>query len=115
MSAKEMNVVIGITLLKSATPYFSPTFGRGGLAALFACEVLQVGTGGTLDIEVEHKNPEDVTFSSLGSFTQLTAAGVGTKDLVGVKEQVRFSYLVGGAQAWSYVHFNMLAPAWRPY
>lgn len=108
-------MVVGITLFKNVTPYYSPTFGRGGLAAAFACELLLVGTGGTLDIDVEHKNHDDVSFSSLGSFAQLTAPGVEPKDLVGVKEQLRFKYTVGGTQAWSFVHFNMLAPAWRPY
>ena len=82
---------------------------------MFSCDVLQVGTAGTLDIDVEHKNPDEVNFMLLGSFTQLTAAGVGTKDLTGIKEQVRFKYTVGGTQAYSFVHFNMLAPAWRPY
>jgi hypothetical protein len=108
-------MVIGITLMKSATPYHSPTFGRGGLAALFSCEMLQVGTGGTLDIDVQHKNPEDTAFTTLGSFTQITAAGVEPFEASAIKEQVRFQYTVGGTQAWSFIQFNMLAPAWRPY
>jgi len=107
-------MVIGITLLKNATPYYSPTFARGGLAAVFSCEALQ-GTQFTLDIDVEHKNMDDTGFTLLGSFTQLNAAGVGSLNESGIKEQVRFKYTVGGAQAYSYVHFNMLAPAWRPY
>lgn len=107
-------MVIGTTLLKNATAYYSPTFGRGGLGAVFSCEVLQ-GTSFTLDIDVEHKNVEDTTWTSLGAFSQFTGAGVDVKDLTGLKEQVRFKYTVGGAQAYSYVHFNMLAPSWRPY
>ena len=108
-------MVVGITLLKSATSYYSPTFGRGGLGAIFSCEVLMVGTSGTLDIDVEHKNAEDTTFSPLGVFTQFTAAGVDIKNLTGIKEQVRFKFTIGGTQAYSFVHFNMLSPAWRPY
>ena len=107
-------MVIGITLFKNTTAYFSPTFGRGGLAAVFSCEAL-LGTAFTLDIDVEHKHAEDTTFTTLGSFTQIAAEGVGTKNLTGIKEQVRFKYTVGGATASSFVHFNMLAPAWRPY
>jgi hypothetical protein len=108
-------MVIGITLFKNVTPYYSPTFGRGGLAAVFSCEVLLVATAGTLDIDIEHKNIEDTAFTTLGSFTQFAAAGVDIKNLAGIKEEVRFKYTVGGTQAYSFVHFNMMAPAWRPY
>lgn len=108
-------MVIGTTLMKSATAYYSPTFGRGGLSALFSCQVLQVGTAGLLDIEVEHKNMEDTGFTVLGSFSQFAAADVDSVDASAIKEQLRFKYTVGGAQAYSFVHFNMLAPAWRPY
>jgi len=110
-------MVIGETLLKmGGTAYYSPTFGRGGLSAVFSCEVLQV-TGGspTFDVTVEHKNIADLNFATLGSFTQFTAAGVDTKNLSGIKEQVRFKYLVGGTNSYDGVHFNMAAPAWRPY
>jgi hypothetical protein len=109
-------MIIGILLHKlSTTPYYSPTFGRGGMGAVFGCEVFQVGgTAPTLDIAIEHKNTEDVNFATLGSFTQFVAAGVDTKNLTGIKEQVRFKYTVGGSDG-DAVHFNMLAPAWRPY
>jgi len=107
-------MLIGTLLMKHASAYYSPTFGRGGLAAVFSCEVL-LGTTFTLDIDIEHKNAEDTTFTLLGSFTQFAAAGVDIKNLTGIKEQVRFKYTVGGATASSFVHFNMLAPAWRPY
>jgi hypothetical protein len=108
-------MVIGTTLLKSATSYYSPTFERGGLAALFSCELLQVGTAGTLDILVQHKNTEDSGFTLLATFSQLTAAGIGTIEGTAIKEELRFKYTVGGTQDYSFVHFNMLAPAWRPY
>ncbi len=116
-SAKEETVVIGMTLMKLAgTAYYSPTFGRGGLSAVFACQAFQVaGTSPTLDIDVEHKNAEDTAFVSLGSFSTFSAADVKTLSLTGIKEQVRFKYVVGGSEAWASVHFNMLAPAWRPY
>ena len=110
-------MVVGTTLMKLAgTAYYSPTFGRGGLSAVFSCQVFQVaGTNPTFDIDVEHKNTEETTFGLLGSFTQFTAADVKTLGLSGIKEQVRFKYTVGGTEVYAAVHFNMLAPAWRPY
>ena len=110
-------MVIGITLMKmNGDPYYSPTFGRGGLAAVFACEVFQVaGTTPTLDIAVQHKNAEDTGFTLLADFSQMTAAGITTLQAGSIKEQVRFKYTVGGSAATAAVHFNMLAPVWRPY
>jgi hypothetical protein len=110
-------MIVGMILMKMAgLPYYSPTFARGGLAAVFSCQVFQVsGTSPTLDIDVEHKNIEDTSFVSAGTFTQFTAAGVDIKSLGSIKEQVRFKYVVGGTETYAAVHFNMLAPAWRPY
>jgi len=110
-------MVIGTTLMKMAgTAYYSPTFARGGLAAVFACEVQQVaGTNPTLDIDVEHKNVEDTTFTTLGSFNQFTMADLKTLSASAIKEQLRFKYVVGGTAATAAVHFNMLAPTWKPY
>ena len=107
-------MVIGITLVKNASAYYSPTFARGGLAAVFSCEAL-LGTSFTLDIDVEHKNAEDTAFTTLGSFAQFSTADLKTLSATAIKEQVRFKYVVGGSQAYSSVHFNMLAPAWKPY
>ena len=110
-------MVIGTTLMKMAgSAYYSPTFGRGGLSATFVCEVRQVaGTNPTLDIDVEHKNADDTSFVSAGTFTQITAAGVHKVDVGALKEQIRFKYTIGGTEAWASVNFNMLAPSWRPY
>lgn len=110
-------MVIGTTLMKlNGDAYFSPSFGRGGLAAVFSCEVFQVaGSSPTLDIEVQHKNAEDTSFALLGSFAQFTAADLKTLSVGAIKEQIRFKYTVGGGAATAAVHFNMLAPAWRPY
>ena len=109
-------MVIGITLMKmSGLPYYSPQFPRGGNAALFACEGLQFSSGGTLDIDVEHKNESDTSWGLLGSFAQITTAVVEKEDASAIKELLRFKYTIGGSQVYSAVHFNMLAPSWRPY
>ena len=112
-----MGSVIGETLMKMAgSAYFSPMFGRGGLGAVFSCEVLQVaGTSPTLDIDVEHKKVEDTAYTTLGSFAQFTTADLKTLSATAIKEQLRFKYTVGGGTATAAVHFNMLAPVWKPY
>jgi hypothetical protein len=94
---------------------YSPTFPRGGLAALFTASVLQLVGTPTLLISVEHKNEEDTTFTNLGAFANITTASNATLDLTGIKEQVRFVYTITATQQWEGVLLLMTAPAWRPY
>jgi hypothetical protein len=110
-------MIIGTMLMKmNGLACYSPTFGRGGNAAVFTCEVLDIsGSSPTLDIDVEHKNVEDTAWTSLVAFSQITSVGLKTAEDTGVKEQLRFKYPVGGTPATNAVYFNMLAPVWRPY
>ena len=109
-------MVVGTTLIVSTTgaAYYSPTFPRGGEAALFSVEVTQVHSV-SFTVDVEHRNEEDTTWTSAGAFTAVTATGVSTKDITGIKELVRLKYTVTGTAGSAMVHFIMPAPAWRPY
>ena len=108
-------MVIGTLLLKFGSPYFSPTFARGGLGAVFSAELLGLSSASSVDIEIQHKNTEDVSFAVLGAIPTLSAAGTDFVNLTGIKEQVRFKYTVNGTTTQDGVHVNVLAPAWRPY
>jgi hypothetical protein len=108
-------MVIGITLMKlGGTPYYSPQFPRGGNAAVFAAEVLNLSTGAGLDIIVQHKNSDETSWTTAGTFASIGAADVETLEVTGLKEEIRFRYSVTGNDEYDAVHFNMLAPAWRP-
>jgi hypothetical protein len=104
--------IIGTVLPAIGSPYYSPTFGRGGMAATFLAEIFAVT--GTFTIDVEHKNVEDTSWTTLCSFPAIAA---GIKDTSGspIKEQLRFKYLFTAFSAGDAVYFNMMAPAWRPY
>lgn len=107
-------MVIGTTLLRNGgATYFSPVFFRGGQAAVFSVELL-VLTGTSFTIVVQHKNMADTAWTSAGTFGALVAIGIETLDLSGLKEQIRFTYVVVGPNNYDAAHFNMLAPAWRP-
>ena len=112
--------VIGTTIFYlDGNEYYSPEFSRGGLAATFSVDVTQVSLGAAvgLAITVEHRNHEDTTWTSLGSFSSITATGAAQLDLTGIKETVRFKYsFTGGTPtAIDAVHILMMAPSWRPY
>jgi len=94
---------------------YGPTFPRGGLGAIFTACILQMLGTPTLTITVEHKNIEDTTWTTLGTFSSITTLGNYTKDLSNIKEQVRFAYMTTGTNDWEGFLVNMTAPAWRPY
>ncbi len=110
-------MIIGITLLKGAgEPYYSPAFPRGGLTGYFRVEVQQVwGTNPTLDVAIEHKNEEDVSYAVAGSFTQITASGTFPKTQGTLREIVRFKITVGGTEVYAGGHVLLLTPQWLPY
>ena len=110
-------MIIGTTVFKfDGTPYYSPEFPRGGLAATFAADVTHLQGAPTFTITVEHRNSEDTTWTSLGTFSSVTSAGAVSADLTGIKEIVRFVYTFdAGDDATDAVHFLMQAPSWRPY
>jgi hypothetical protein len=108
-------MVVGITLLKmSGGTYESPPFSRQGLQALFAVDILKL-TATSLLIDIEHKNIEDTSWASLGSFASITSTGINTVGHAGIKELVRFVYTITASNDWDGVHLNMLAPAWADY
>lgn len=108
-------MIIGQTLL--AGTYLSPWFPRQGDAAVFSAEVIALGASASLQVGIQTKNSEDVDSAPLPSGTgtlgltnSMTTTGVGTVAVTGMKELVRFYYLVG---ATNWVHFRVLPPSWR--
>lgn len=93
---------------------YSPTFGRGGNAALFAVEVLACDPSTSLTVTIEHKNEEDTSWTTLATLSTITS-GVNTVDASAIKEQIRYAFVVNGSQPYNSVYANVLAPAWRPY
>ena len=105
-----------LTVMGGVTPYYSPSFPRGGEAALFSIEVTHTsGTSPSLAVVVEHKYEDDTAWGSAGSFAAITAAGiVPNKDISGLKEELRFSFLPTGTDGDAF-HVIVPAPAWRIY
>ena len=99
----------------SGLAQYSPMFGRGGQGALFPINVFDApGGAATLNADVEHKNLEDTTWSTLGSFTAITTAGLKTLDVSGCKEQLRFKFAISGAgNVYDTFCIDVLAPVWK--
>ena len=101
-------------LVMDGTVLYSPSFPRGGEAALFSVEVLAELGSPTLVIGIDHKNYAETSFTAAGAFSAITAPGVSTLDLGTLKEELRFKFTMTGTDGHG---FNMLVPepAWRPY
>jgi hypothetical protein len=93
---------------------FSPTFPRGGNAAVFGVEVFDTDPGVTLTAVVQHKNIEDTSWTTLTTLASMTT-GVTTQAASAIKEQLRIAYVVNGVSPEDSVYANTLAPTWRPY
>jgi hypothetical protein len=106
------------TLIKggaAGTTYTAP-FRRRGLAALFTVEVTQVAGSPTLSIEVQHRERGTPTWLAAGSFSSITAEGVYTRDITGIKELWRIAATVSGGSQGDFMDV-VLRPdgiSWRP-
>ncbi|MHC4490398.1 MAG: hypothetical protein ACYTDU_02070 [Planctomycetota bacterium] len=97
------------------TPYYSPSFPRGGEAAVFSVDVTHMGGTPTLVVTVDHKNVEDTSWSTAGTFSNISATGVATKDISSLKEELRFAFTFAAGTVQDFFHVIVPAPAWRPY
>ena len=111
-------MIVGTTIFHDGTgttPFYSPSFPRGGLAAIFSVDTTHISGAPTLVITVEHKNEDETTWGTAGTFTGITAPGVSTKDVTSLKEEVRLAFTYSAGSAGNFFHVIVSAPSWRPY
>ena len=110
-------MVVGTTLFKlDGNAYYSPQFPRGGLGATFVIKVEQISGAPTFKVSVEHRNEDETSWATAGTFTDITATGLSDLSVSSLKEIVRIKYAFdAGDDATDAVHFLMQAPTWRPY
>lgn len=104
--------MIGEIMFTNTTPRYSAPYPRAGEKVTFTVDVLQVSTGSpSLAIDIEHKNRADTSWTTVGSFSALTAVGLGTLTLTGLKEQYRYKCTQSGTNTWCSVLVN--PPVWE--
>ena len=110
-------MIVGQTIFKmDGNAYYSPEFGRGGLSATFALDVMNLEGAPTVSVTVEHRNADETSFSNAGTFTSITTVGAKSADISDLKEILRFKYeFDAGDQSTDGMHFLTMAPSWRPY
>jgi hypothetical protein len=112
-------MILGFNLLYDLagnTPYYTTSFPRRGLAALFSIQTTHVRGGLALSATVQHRNREDPSWTDAGTFSGITAPGLSTLDLSSLKEEIRFSYrFTGTGSLGDFFRVFIPPPAWRPY
>lgn len=109
-------MIVGTTIFRlDGNAFFSPAFPRGGEAAVFTVETTHVSSSPTFDVTIQHKNEDDTSWADLASFTSITAIGISTKDVTGIKEMVRLKFTFTTTGADDAVHIIVPGPAWRDY
>jgi hypothetical protein len=111
-----METILGDTLIRDGAlaAYYSPPFRRGGEAAVFSIEMTVRHGACTLVMEVEHRNIEDSSWSSVGNVS-VNALGAVTLDLSGLKEEIRFKFTFSAGALGNFVQIFLPAPMWLPF
>ena len=99
----------------STNPVQSTPSPRGGNAAVFVVDVLEFLSSAVLTITIEHKNSEETSWSSAGSFSGISTAGVYSRHLTGLKESVRWSFALGAGVAAGDMYRVQKSVSWLPY
>lgn len=105
---------IGQVIFKSSDPVYSPIFNRGGKNMTAYLDVSQAeGTTLQFDVDIEHKNTTEDSWTVAGSFTQITGKGASNKSVTDVKEQLRFKYTLAGTSSNdSWIRVAILPVVW---
>jgi len=106
-------MLVGELILQSSTSIYSDVITRGSGTATFYVDVLQSegSVAGTLNIDIQHRNPEEDTWATAASFTGTTGTGLMSKTASSLKELIRLKFtLNSGTDAWKRVY--ILTPVW---
>ena len=108
-------MILGRTLIGSASAYHSEWQTSAGVAATFVLDVMAIAANTTFTVEIETKNLDetDAQSASIEELAPVSTTGPVTANGTGVKQLVRLKYTVGGTGSMRFVHFRWLRVSWR--
>jgi hypothetical protein len=107
--------LIGELFLKSSTVTYTGVDSRGGYAGTFSVDVVQIESGLTqtkCDIDIEHKNFNEDSWATAGSFPQIDSTGVESESASNLRQQIRLKISVS-ADSTGWVRVVILPPVWK--
>lgn len=107
-------MIIGqLLLVMNNAAYYGPTMARKTTNAIFTVEVSNfVGALCVLSVAVEHRNQDDTSWSTAGTFSAIDADATASSTISGLKELIRFKYTFGAGSATDGAYVIAAAPQW---
>ena len=100
----------------SQSPVYSNPIPRGGLAAVFSAEVLELDAAGDIEILLQHKNKSETSFSTLQTMGSIGSTGIQTVNVTGIKEIVRVAaQFATGSTSGEFFRIGNINWSWFPY
>ena len=96
--------VIGTTLLKSSAAYVTRPEATRALNGVFSVNIRNIESSASVNITVQHRNRDDTSWTSAGTFSEETTTGIKTASVGSLKELVRLSISIGGTNAYGFAH-----------
>ena len=97
------------------TSQFTPAFGRGGLAATFVIEVLQIEGTPSVTVTPQGRAAASTAWTDMTAFDPMTTVGVKTLDLDNCQEMMRFKVdFDAGDATTDGLRLRFDPPSWRP-
>jgi hypothetical protein len=108
--------LLGELLLRNDAATYTPAVPRQADSATFKVDVVtfhDAGGAPSLTVTIEHRNENENTWTTAETFTAITAAGLATRDVSGLRDLVRLKFVFTAGPAASYVRFLILPPVWE--
>ena len=99
------------------SPVYTKPMARGGESALVSIEVSEFVTASVgLEVIVQTKNSEDVSWTTAGTFSSITSAGVYSRDVTSFRQfvRLRINFASGSSQG-DTARVGAINFSWRPY
>src|SRR5687768_1376539 len=106
-------IVGDLMLVMAGMPYFGPPIAKSTNRARFAVQVTNmVGGAIVLSVVIEHRNREDTSWSTAGTFTNITTDGTYALDQSALKELVRYKFQFTAGSATDGAYIFAATPQW---
>lgn len=107
--------LLGEMVIRNDGVVYTPGVPRQADSATFKVDVLTfylAGGAPSMTITVEHRNQDEDSWSTADTFAAVTAAGLATRTVSGLKDLVRLSFQFTAGPTASFARFVILPPVW---
>ncbi len=105
-------IVGDLLFVMSGSPYFGPPLARATLVATFGVQISNRTGSSTIQVDVEHRNRDDTSWSVAANVVTTSANGVYANQISGLKELVRYKFTFTAGAATDGMYVIAAFPQW---